>query len=417
MQALILLFVYLLNMEGSDTTRITYADARTLFETQNQLLKAARERIATAHADLVSSKLFPNPQISANGSFIGLFTTPVDYSSTQTVFRVDQTVPIGPKRGYRIQEAQHSYMKAIADFNDIHRQLFFDMKEAFVQTAYMQLVYQLAQKNHQLISRIIEASKERLRAGDISEMEFKELSLDEAGYVNAENEARQNLTEAVSQLRTMLGLEPSKPVSVIYNLNEQVKSDTILVPKSRAVRLAFENRQDLKSLLEEVDAATYHVKAAYAAIIPDVDLGVELDRQGPNFQNTVGGGVSLAIPLFNRNQDEIERSDANLKSARASLENLKLQIKNEVESAYMNYESSLKSFKSFFSNLIGNADTVREMSAKDYLTGNVGLVDFLQAQRIYTDAVQSYYDSLLKVEKNKIALERTIGIELPKEGE
>ncbi|MGC8654743.1 MAG: TolC family protein [Candidatus Kryptoniota bacterium] len=416
MHTIFLLFMSLFNIKTADTTYLTYADARILFEKNNQLLKAAGERIASAHADVVSSKLLPNPQISANGSFINIFTKPVDYSSTQTAIRVDQVIPIGPKRGFRINEAEHSYIKATADYNDFHNQLLFSMKELFVETAYAELEYQIAKENHRIVSNIINASKEKLKAGDIGGEEFKELSLDEIKYVNDENEAWQNLVDKTSQLKTMLGIKPSRALKVVYDFSAAIKRDTLSIPESTAVKMALDNRQDLKSLKEQVRAATYHVKVAYASIIPDLDIGLELDRQGPGFQNTIGGGLSLAIPLFNRNQDEIERANADLKTYEATLENTKLQIRNEVNSAYSNYESSLRTLKSFLPNLMNDAVTVREMSMKNYLSGNIGLVDFLQAQRIYTDAVDSYYSILLKVEKSRIELEKAIGIELSKEG-
>jgi len=417
MYAITLLFASLLNIIINDTTRLTYADARALFESRNQLLKAAKEKIVVTHADLVSSELLPNPQISANGSFINIFTNPVDYSSAQTAVRLDQILTVGPKRSFRISEAEHSYKKAIADYNDFHIQLLLEMKELFIEAAYAELELQLATENHTLISNIIKASEERLRVGDIGEMEFKELSLDEAQYVIDEDEARQNLVNAISKLKTMLGLEASQPVKVYYDFNRAAKIDTLIMPESTAVEIAFENRQDLKSLNEEVRATEFRLKFAHAAIVPDLDVGLELDRQGPGFQNTIGGGLSLSIPLFNRNQDEIERAKATLKVDEASLENLKLQIRNEVMSAYSNYKLSLKALKSFFPDLMNSAAAVREMSMKSYLSGNIGLVNFLQAERVYIDAVKSYYRALFGVERDRIVLEKAVGTELPEEGE
>jgi cobalt-zinc-cadmium efflux system outer membrane protein len=417
MNALVLISALLFG-QPSDTLTLTFERARVILENQSPSLFSAKAELSARHADITQAKLLPNPQISYNASFINPFVFPIDYSSTQAILRIDQTFQIGKKRSYKINEANHSYEEATSRYRYFANELLFTLREAFINAAYSDLRLQIAKDNSQLFSKVIEISDERLKHGDISEAEYRELSLERIEYLNSELDAENQYRNSIAELESLLGMSSERPIKIDYQL-ESDSSDydmgATFPSEDSLVSFALQNRLDLISMQEELEAQSYRRKYARASIVPDIDVGVELDKQGPEFRNTFGGGLAFEIPIFNRNQDEIERADADYYSTYWSYIDLENRIKNEVRTAYRNYFQSIKLFRKYLPDFLGNAKLVRDMATKNYLLGNIGLVEFLQAEKIYVSSINNYYDAIYRLQMNKIKLERTIGKELSEE--
>jgi cobalt-zinc-cadmium efflux system outer membrane protein len=392
----------------ADTLVINEQTAKAIFLKENLALLAARFHLEASEADLVAAKLLPNPQLSVNTSYINLVTKPIDYSSEQTSFRLDQTIELGGKRSRRIDEATHSVESAKADFQDAIFQLLNDVKEAFLNVAFEQKSVALSRNDYELFAKSVEAAQLRFKAGDIGEAELKKLELAQLDYQQRLSDAEQDYIDAISSFRQMLNLSPNIPLIINYNFRPSL----ILPAQDSLLTIAFSNREDLISEREKTLMKKSRIDLAYANAFPDLTIGVELDRQGPDFRNTFGGGIGIAIPVFNRNQNDIQRSEAEYQAATLDEKAKENLIVNSVAAAYTKYQNSWNVVHTLSESTLKNADDVRAMAVKSYNTGNTGLVDFLEAERIYNDAVQGYYNALKKLATNQVELERVIGKEI-----
>ena len=129
---------------------------------------------------------------------------------------------------------------------------------------------------------------------------------------------------------------------------------------------ALENRAEISRAKLAVDNAELNIEIAKGAYLPTLsyNLGVStsyfyqfnnlfptqinksfIDQFSDRFQ--YGGGISLNIPIFNRNQTKanVNRSIINKKIREFDLENEKLQLKETIERAYLDAKSATKSFE------------------------------------------------------------------------
>ncbi len=153
-------------------------------------------------------------------------------------------------------------------------------------------------------------------------------------------------------------------------------------------------------------------RAAARGAWPDFSLGVELDRQGPEFRNMLGGGISLSLPIFSRNQDEIQRAEAELETARLDEQTGINVVATSVRAAYEKYRKSLEIIRSLSGETLRNANEIRQLSARSFLRGTISLVEYLETERIVNDAITSYNTALSKFAVNQIELERAVGTDL-----
>ncbi|MFZ1081227.1 MAG: TolC family protein, partial [Candidatus Kryptoniota bacterium] len=219
------------------------------------------------------------------------------------------------------------------------------------------------------------------------------------------SDAEQGMFDSFSKIRQSLNLDPGVPLKIDYDFSPEF----FLPSENSLISLAIKKRPDLLAEREEALVQSNKVKLAKANGFPDLDIGVELDRQGPQFANTFGGGIGIAIPLFNRNQGDIETAEAQENQEEYLLRSKENEVLNKVKTAYDKYKNSLEVLRKLSPSALADARKVREMAVKSYAAGNIGLVELLQTEQVYTDAIQSYYGALQEFFMNRIGLERAIG--------
>ncbi|HEX9005733.1 MAG TPA: TolC family protein [Bacteroidota bacterium] len=391
-----------------DTLVLTMHGAREAFLQRNLAVMAARYHLTSSEADLIAAGLFPNPQLSFNASYAGLFQKPADYSQTQTSYRVDQPLDLFGKRSQRITMAEHSVESARADFANTLFQMTCDFKEAFLTAAFAGRLHDLARERLALFQRTVASSATRFKTGDIAESEFTKLRLAELDYRQAESDAAQASTDAMASLRQMLVVPPDVPLRETYSFRPML----MLPSRDSLAAMAMVSRADLMAQHERTLTQQSRIDLAYRTAWPDFSIGVELDRQAPQWKNTVGGGVSLSLPLFSRNQDEIQRSEAEFEAAKLDERARENAVRNGVHAAYDKFHTSYEIFRSLSDSTLLQAADIRAAAAKSYALGNISLVDFLETERIYNDAVTSYLNALNRYAVNQVELERAVGASL-----
>ena len=395
----------------ADTVELTISQAEEVFLSENLELLAAHYHLTAEEAALVGAGLRPNPQLSANVSYVNPFVKPVDYTATQTAYRIDQLIELGGKRGKRIGVAEHSVESAKAEFQGTLRELLSRLRESYLDAAVSAKLYALADTTNRIFTKSRELAAVRFKAGDIGEAELRKLELAQLDVRQDLNDAFQQSNTAESGLRKMLNYSAVAPIRLSYSFHPS----TMLPNEDSLAALALTIRPDLVSVHEKRLMAEQQVDLAHANAFPDLMVGVELDRQGPDFRNTLGGGVGIALPIFNRNQDEIQRAEAEAQASEADRKELENAVANDVHSAFKNYRDSWSYMQSLPDSTILSARRVQEMSVASYSSGNAGLIDFLETQRVCASALRSYYAALRKHLENQIELERAVGTDIFKE--
>ncbi len=393
---------------ASDSLELSLANAKQMAIKKNLTILASRERLTAAEADVLAARLYPNPQVSYNYSFFDPFSKPIDVSGAQGVLRLDQTIPLGGKRSARIDAAEFGVEATKSDFAASLQQLVCDVKDAYADLQYSYLKLDLAKRSYSVFERLLTASQARFKAGDIAEQDVTKIELENLSTSQALNDAEQAVADARARLYSFLGLDPLVNIKITDPLQLSPQS----LSTDSLVKVAEESRLDIRAQQHRLKAGERAIDAANAAVIPDLDLGVELDRAGGSAKNYFGVGVGIALPIFSRNQDEIQRSQANYRAAQYDMEGLKLGLHNDVTSAVVKYKNSLSAVKKMGPNITGRAEDVRETSIKNYNAGHIGLLELLESDRIHNDAITSYYAALYQLAKNQITLERVVGKEL-----
>jgi outer membrane protein, heavy metal efflux system len=123
----------------------------------------------------------------------------------------------------------------------------------------------------------------------------------------------------------------------------------------------------------------------------------------------IGGGVTVMLPLRNRNQGNIAAALAEAQGAGRRMDFLTLTIRHEVAAAFTQYEAAQSSLEIYAQGVREVARQNLEVIRRAYELGRTSLLDVITEQRRYIDIEMGYTESLKQVYDAVVEIERAVG--------
>jgi cobalt-zinc-cadmium efflux system outer membrane protein len=154
-----------------------------------------------------------------------------------------------------------------------------------------------------------------------------------------------------------------------------------------------------------VQRARNEVASQYAERIPNVDLagGVRYNHASNSTVATVEAG--LALPLFNRNQGNILRAQAELAAAEREVQRVELWLRQRLAAAFEEYANAKEQTAQYAAQILPNAKASLDLVIAGYRQGEFDYLKLLTAQRTYFQANLEYLESLRKYRTSVVAME------------
>ena len=155
---------------------------------------------------------------------------------------------------------------------------------------------------------------------------------------------------------------------------------------------AIQLRPDLQAIVLDQARSAAELRLQIAQGKVDYTIGSEARRQ----QGVAGKGSSLgfffstSLPVFNRNEGEIERARQEQRQIAARYLAVQATVESEVDTAYAQYEIARTTVERIESTMLQKARDVREITEYSYRRGEATFVEFLDATRAYNETIQSY---------------------------
>jgi cobalt-zinc-cadmium efflux system outer membrane protein len=367
---------------------LTWEEAKRELQAANPTLRAGQIGIQESRADEITAFLRPNPDLTLSVDQLNPFTGNPYRPLTDELPLLSGSylVERRHKRDLRRESAQKNTAVAVSQLADQERSLLFDLRTAFVQVLQQKAVLAVTRDNLNYHDRVLEVSRDRLKAGDIAQVDLDRLELQRVQFETDVQTALVNLRTAKIQLRALLN--DRTPVDQL-DVTGSFDFAEVLTPLEEFRQTAFDNRADLRAALETVDKAKTDYRLAVANGSTDPIFGWDLGRDPPI---RVFFGVSVSIPLriFDRNQGEKARTQLAIKRNERLVEATRAQVFSDVDSAYAALQSDLTLLRPYKARYLQQAARVRETISFSYQRGASSLLDFLQAQQDYRNIQLSY---------------------------
>lgn len=201
-----------------------------------------------------------------------------------------------------------------------------------------------------------------------------------------------NLRTAKIQLLTLLN-DNRTPIEG-FDVQGPFDFNDGLMPLEQFRNLALETRPDLKEAVQSVELARLNHQLAVANGSTDPIFSIWYSHN-PSFANpyaneTVGGGISIPLRIFDRNQGEKARTQIDIGRNERLRDAARAQVFSDVDSAYYTIVQNLNMLRPYKIKYLPMALDVRNRMTVSYENGGASLLDFLDAEKAYRDTRLAY---------------------------
>ena len=388
------LFALLGTAVGQNPTLISLDQAIDLALAHNHSIKANRTLILQNQDQEITANLRPNPTLGADSQFIPFFS-PQDFSGTN----LDQTQQFdvglgylferGHKRQRRLQAARDQTAVTRAQVADAERTLTFNVGQQFVSVLLAESTLRFALDDLKGFQQTVDISEAQLKAGFIGEGDYLKIKLQLLQFQTDVSSARLAKVQALVALRELLGYDAvPADYDVIGDLAYQPLKGNLEDFQSRAMS----ERPDFRAAELGVTAAQSQILLAKANA--KVDVNGTYDFTHVSGENTASIFANFELPIFNRNQGEIARTNHALTQAQEQKESASDTVLSDVANAYEAVKSNDEVVQLYTSGYLKQAQDSRDISEYAYKRGAASLLDFLDAERSYRATQLAYRQAL-----------------------
>jgi outer membrane protein, heavy metal efflux system len=374
--------------------KITLDDAIQMALAHNHTLLAARTTIQQSEAQETTANLRPNPLLLGDAQFLPIFEPDQfssDYMNDSAQFDLGLSYLFerGKKRQHRLQAAKDQTDITRSQVSDNERSLTFQVASQFVGAQLAESALDLAEQNMSSFQKSVDISKERYRAGDVSEDDYLKIKLQLLQFQTDASQAKLAKIQALSDLRKLLGYES---VAADYDVAGPFDYQPVNAHLEDLQAKALTTRPDLRAAQQGVTAANSQYELAKAN--GKLDITAQANYTHTADLSTASLFGQIQIPLFNRNQGEIARTHFAITQAQEQEKAASEQVLTDVEDAYEGLRTNDQIIQLYRSGYLDDAQQDRDISEYSYKRGAASLLDYLDAERSYRATELAYRQAL-----------------------
>ena len=371
---------------GQPLNRVSLDEALQLALRQNPTLMAQQAALFATKAGETTAALRPNPTMN----FLAEQLKPGEsQQDAQYTINVGQPIELGSKRQRRIDSARAATQVATYQLDDVRRQVILQVKSAFAGALIARDQLALAEANLKTLDDTERIQRLRAEKGDISELELLRIQVQRFTFERDAADARQALAAARIALRTAAG---AANIAEDFDVTGELGFTESSLDRAVLVRRALDSRPDLRAAEADRERARADYRLARANAWWDVTPQIEYQRIGPD--DTIGFGFSFPLRIFDRNQGEIARTQAEITRVDSVREATALQLLASLETdrqAALTQRERVLSLRDVY---LPKATRARDTVEYAYRRGGQSLLDFLDAQRSYRETALAHLQAL-----------------------
>jgi len=375
---------------------LTFRAAMDLAISTNLELAAVRRARAIRQAEVRVAGQWANPEFSAE------ITRDTPHGDIAVGFPVD----IGGVRSRRVAVAKEGLAMADVEEAAAQRDLRRKVRLAFYGLLAADERLVLADSMLKVAGRIKEVAQARFEEGAAPRLDVMEAELSVVRVRTEMDLARSERRAVQADFNALLNRPPGMTVA----LTGEAFDVPALPTMDRATSEALASNLDLRAIDREAAIENRQLSLLKAERVPTPTFSVGAALNAPGeFDVGAHAGVSLAIPLFSRNQGEIAGSLARTDTIKARREAIRRQVAADVFAALERVTARRAQVEAFRTTLVPSAITIQGLVEESYRLGRDSILTTLVAQRALRDVRTEYLEALLALQAAVADLEDILG--------
>ena len=390
---LLQVFVFTSGAENQ-LVKLNLQEAGQRFSTCNLELIAERYNIDMAEAEVIQARLFENPVISfeqnvynrLNGKYFDMGR------EGEAVVEVEQLIYIAGQRNKRVRVEKLNKEMAVYQFEEVLRTLRSELNTKFIELYYTEKSLSVYDKEIDYLQRLLEVMKEQNEKGNISLLEKSRIQALLLSLQQERNETSNRVISLQGDMKLLLGLNATEVFEPVFDEAVLKQVDIASIPFIELNNRLAE-RPDIKMARTNIQVSRANVSLQKSLAFPEVSLKGAYDRAGNFCDNYFAIGLSVSVPIFNRNQ-------GNIKSARLSVlqntnreELARKQAENELFTSYARLEKAVKLYNTSNYELERDFEKIIDGVNSNYSKRNISLLEFIDYYQAYKETCLQLYQT------------------------
>jgi outer membrane protein, heavy metal efflux system len=393
---------------------VTANDAVSYGLSHNGELAAARKEIDAARAMVKQARLRANPKFDVEG------TRQINGKDNSVMASAMLPLELGGRRAARISVAEREVEVREREVANRGRLLAGDIRmkfgEALAQALKLSFTDELVAASQQSFNLIAA----RVMEGATPPLE-QNMALVELNRLRSIRETAEGKLEVLMfELRNLIGMKPEEPLRLRGDFDNLIDQ---LPPVADATEHALHERPDLLAFHAAENLATARIEQARAEGRLDASVSAGYERMNSSFPvfgvNEQGQlqpvqdvfhflkfGISLDLPVRNKNQGAIEAAVAQSEAAKQRREFAELTVRREVAAAYAQYDRAVRAEEIFRLGVRDPARANLDVVRQTYELGSKTLIDYIGEQRRFIELENDFIDAELAVYNARVEISR-----------
>ncbi|MBC8214871.1 MAG: TolC family protein [Candidatus Marinimicrobia bacterium] len=357
---------------------------------QNIAIKSSEKEINIKSSELLQSKMFENPSIEIATGF---------GNETEVSTMLSQTIPIGRKRRHNIHLHELELERAKIEHTNIQSQKLTEAYMLFVEVLQFQEKRLLLEKQIEVSEELLIAVEKKVTAGKLSTAEISRAKIQLYQEISGFRKIENTLQIKWKELETFWSESQPTFTQGIGNIATLFDYPSVL---------SIENSLEYKQAKIQVDIQNTAINLEKSNRIPDIEIGAGV-RQSDFTDNTLNFGLSIPLPIFNRNKNNINIAKLQLDKSTLDLSDQSLKIQTKIS----NIEHKLKELKIEIevlkNDIIPEANSAYLVINNGYLNGRFTYLDIVDAKKMWFETKNQILDALAEYQIEILKLRHISG--------
>lgn len=345
---------------------------------QNPRLAQYSWAIQAARGRAIQAGLYPNPTFSVTGNEISDRTGPVGIWSAFAGQEIVTANKLGLSTAAAQREVNQANLKLIAE----RYRVMTEVRQAYFEAVMLQRRAEILEGLLKLAEQTVNNADKLYQAGEAAELDVVQLEVDLERYRADLESTQQALPGAYKKIAARMGVEDLHITRLAGDLDWPLPDYDLEQLRTYVLSI----HPEIRSAQIGIDRARFLLRRAEVQPIPNVTVGTGYTYQGQNRSSDWDIGVSLPVPVWNKNQGNILEAQSQVNQAIREVQTVENSLVNQLATAFSAYASARKRVEKYNTAIIPKAQQSYEMSFKAFQGGEFEYLRVLQAQRSVAEA-------------------------------
>lgn len=417
-KAFILLFFELLcnTIFAQQPSSLTIRSVIDIAKEKSFYLKSKRYNVDIVGSDVTTAGLRPNPIFNNQNLFVlnknrAHYLSVLPTSSTDNIFdsennqlwfQITKPIQLGQLRQSKISFSLQGHELSKLNYAKDESDYFFEIGNQFIHAFSLYKSILILTEIKSINDSIIAINENKLENGMISPTDVTRIRLTSELYFLKIKLFELDYRNDITKLKYELGIDDSIILEEMIIVNPQLPLN-----KDSIILQGFSNRYDIRLAKCSTSYYSKNITFQKSLSYSYFEGGIILNPQ--NSISYAGTYATIGLPVFDRNQGGIQKSQVLYKQSQVYLESIKNKASVSMLNAYDTYTAS-KEIADKYSETLVRGKMVFQSVKYNYLRGNTSVLDFLEAEKSYLNLSIQYKDALSRYQMAYINLLYNLGL-------